>query len=402
MHAWRPEPDAQTLQRTQKPAHWWQGKGRMLGDMIALVAAAWLVGSWIFGDDRPTLRTGASTSARSDAPRASSAPVDAAAAAGAAATPATAAARTPAPTAPGTAPTVAEAQRQPLTVTLPPEAGSAAQMVDELSRLVAAPAGIPLHLAPADTTALAVWRHDALLAARGPNAPPLRVVAPLFNEVIQVIVRVDAPWDYVHQIRSLRLNVGRPEGARARTARVLYRQLFGVPLPAAAINELTEVQALQQLLRRGGPIDAVIVVSGVPVLTQVPAAWRGELRELVLDANDRRVVAALQTYAISRSPSDRPRLAVMNYLVAPGPAPHSQEATVRALAAALCRAQPTLQARGSALLRGLTQGQQPAVGWPYVVPHASGAACPGEPPLADTRRSNAPPLEAAEAKSRSS
>jgi hypothetical protein len=42
----------------------------------------------------------------------------------------------------------------------------------------------------------------------------------------------------------------------------------------------------------------------------------------------------------------------------------------------LCRAQPTLQAQGSPLLRGLRQGQQPAVDWPYVLPQGPGAACP--------------------------
>jgi len=407
--SWHPEPDAFTLRRTQKPARWWRGSGRLLVNFIALGAAAWLIGSWILGEDLPSLLRNISDSVmtRQDAPRAPSAPAATDTAAATTPTPNTTTQGTPvsnADAAAAAAPPPNDTQRRSLTVALPPEAGSAAPVVEELARTVAAPAGIPLNLATSgDSAALAVWRHDALLAARGPNAPPLRVVAPLFNEQIQVIVRVDAPWDYVHQIRSLRINVGRADGARARTARVLYRQLFGIPLPAVAINELSEAQALQQLLRRNGPIDAVIVVSEAPVLAQVPAAWRGELRELVLDPNDRRVGSALQTYAISRrSASEKPRLGVMNYLVAPGPTPHSHEATLRALTLALCRAQPTLQERGSVLLRGLAQGQQPAVGWPYVVPRANGVTCPGEAPLADTRRSDAPALETAQAKGRAS
>src|SRR5882724_11047195 len=101
-------------------------------------------------------------------------------------------------------------------------------------------------------------RTDALLAARAANAPPLQVVAPLFSEQVQVLVRNDARWDYVRQIKGLRLNIGRADGARARTALALHQQLFGAPLTAA--NELDVEPALQQLLQRGAPIDAVLVV----------------------------------------------------------------------------------------------------------------------------------------------
>ena len=54
----------------------------------------------------------------------------------------------------------------------------------------------------------------------------------------------------------------------------------------------------------------------------------------------------------------------------------SSTAALRKLAAALCRAQPALQSQGSPLLSGLRQGQQPDVGWTYVLPRTPNAACP--------------------------
>jgi len=249
-------------------------------------------------------------------------------------------------------------------------------MVEELIRRVAAPAGLELKLAASNqSAALALMRTDALLAARAANAPPLQVVAPLFSEQVQVLVRNDARWDYVRQIKGLRLNIGRADGARARTARALHQQLFGAPLTAA--NELDVEPALQQLLQRGAPIDAVLVVSESPLLPQLPAAVRRQLRELTITAADTRAASALTAFSITRrTAAERPHLTAMNYLVAPGAPPRPHDAALRTLAAALCRAQPTLQAQGSPLMRGLRQGQQPAVDWPYVLPQAPGAACP--------------------------
>jgi hypothetical protein len=207
---------------------------------------------------------------------------------------------------------------------------------------------------------------------RAAGAPPVRVIAPLFSEHIQVIVRTDAPWDYVHQIKSLRLNVGRADGARGRTARTLYRELFGYPLPAWATNELDEQAALQKLMQRNGPIDAVIVVSESPLLPQLPTEMRRQLRELSFIPGR---ASPLQTYWTSRFAGDKPRPAVTDFLVALGPSAQANEPTLRALAAALCRAQPALQSRGSPLMRGFTQAEQPQVGLAYVLPR-TGNGCP--------------------------
>jgi len=374
---WQTDPDAQTMQRTQRPARWWQGGARVVADVVALLAAMGLVATWIIGNDRPALRA---TRATPDAEVAR---------APAASTQATA------PTAPPAkapaAPLSPQAAAPPtLTIAMPIDGGAAATAIDELMRFVAAPAGITLNLVGTSAPAtLAVWRLDALAAARAANAqPPLRVLAPLFSEQIQVIVRNDAPWDYLHQIKGLRLNIGRPEGARARTARMLYQQLFGAALPADAANELDEGDALQEMLRRGGPIDAMIVVSDAPLMNRLPAKAREQLRELPFDANDPRTTGALQSYALQRRGSrERARLSVISFLVT-GAAPHPLEATLRKLVVALCRAQPALQAKGAALLRGFAIGEQPAAPWPYVLPRSAGSDCPA--PDGPRESSNAP------------
>ena len=250
-----------------------------------------------------------------------------------------------------------------------------------LAREVAVPAGLELRpAAPGEAPLLSLRRTDALLAARGAGAAPLQVLAPLFIEQIQVVVRNDARWDYVREIRGLRLNIGRADGARARTVRTLYQQLFGVPLPAADADERDLGQALQQLLQRGGPIDAVIAVSESPLLAQLPLHVRRQLRELTIDRVDLSKVTAMPAFSLTRrTVAERPRLSVTTFLVAAGAPPRPQDEALRTLVGALCRAQPALQAQQSPLLRGIAQGQQPDVGWPYLLPRPQGQGCPASP-----------------------
>ena len=249
-------------------------------------------------------------------------------------------------------------------------------MLEALTRQVAAPAGLELRpAAPGESPLLTLQRTDALLAARSGGAAPLQVVAPLFSEQVQVVVRNDARWDYVREIRGLRLNIGR--GARANTVRALYQQLFGTPLTAADTDERDVTQALQSLLQRGGPIDAMVVVSESPLLAQLPVNVRRQLRELTIDHVDLSKVTAMPAFSLTRrTPNERPRLSVTNFLVATGAPPRPQDEALRLLATTLCRAQPALQAQQSPLLRGVAPGEQPDVGWPYLLPKQG---CPSEP-----------------------
>jgi len=405
---WAIEPDAHTMRHGAPPAPWWRrGSLRPLADAAVLLAGIWLVVTLLIGDGWTPPPASDANVARS---RAENAPPD-----GPPTRPATPPALLPEasplapPLAPPVAPTVpppVAAQvpavapavaplappappSKPMTIVRPLDGGAA--LIDEFVREVAAPAGVALSVLPPDAEAtLAVWRHDALLAARGSQSPPLRVLAPLFSEQIQIVVRNDAAWDYAREIKGLRLNIGPPSGARARTARTLYESMFGAPPAPERVNELDEAAALRHMLRRDGPIDAMVVVSELPLLNRLPADARAQLRELPFDAKDGSTAGALQVYPLKRrSAGERPRLVVSSFLVT-GATPHPYEDTLRALVVALCRAQPALQASGSRLLHGFAQGEQPTVGWPYVLPRRADSGCPGSPLTSDTARNGAP------------
>jgi hypothetical protein len=353
--------------------------------MVGLIAAAWLAARWILDSQRIDPAPRASTQASKRAPPPSSPAIEPPTAAPVAPPVARPAAPTIAP--PAAPPTPAPVNR--LTYSLPLDADSAAPMFDALVRDVAVPAGLEVRpAAPGESPLLSLWRTDALLAARGAGtAPPLQVLAPLFVEQVQVVVRNDARWDYVREIRGLRLNIGRADGARARTVRTLYQQLFGVPLLAADADEHDLGEALQLLLQRGGPIDAVIAVSESPLLPQLPPNVRRQLRELTIDRVDLSKVTAMPAFSLTRRTlAERPRLSVTTFLVATGAPPRPQDEALRTLVGALCRAQPALQAQQSPLLRGLTQGQQPDVGWPYLLPKPQGQGCAGEAAARGGRR----------------
>jgi hypothetical protein len=378
---WLSQAEAEQMRRMHEPSSRWPGLLGLALYMVVLLAGAWWVARWIMDSHRVETRPSAPQDApaapapdRTPAqpPTANTAP------------PATPGATTATPPQQGTAPAATAAPAaapaaRALTLALPADAGAAAPLVDDLIRRIAAPAGIELRTTAANQpAALALMRTDALQAARAVNGGPLQVLAPLYNEQIQVLVRTDARWDYVREIRGLRLNIGPADGARARTARVLYQQMFGTPLAASQVNELDMTAALQQMMQqRGGPIDAVIVVSDAPLTEQLQPAARRQLRELTIDARHMSVVTSMPGFSISRrTPQERARLATTTYVVAPGAPPRPHEAALRALAAALCRAVPALQAQGSPLLRGWRQGQQPDVGWPYLLPRTPDAVCP--------------------------
>lgn len=363
--AWPTEPDAGTLRRVGLGPTSWKRSVGVATYLLLLAVGAWFAADHILQQGR-SVDGDARVAAAANGP-ATTRPLDAH---GAAATPT--AARAPA-AAPGIA----------LAVSLPPDAGSAPPLLAELARAVAAPAGITLKpVAGGGAAPLAVWRADMLQAARSAPATPVRVLSPLFTEQIQVLVRTDARWDYLSELRGLRIGIGRGDGARARTARTLYRLLFDAPLPAAAASASDEAAALQELV--DGKVDALAWVSEQPLLAQLPPAQRRKVRELELDPRDGRTAVMLQTYPSRRyTPADKPRPTVTSYLVAADPVASADLPALRTLAAALCRVQPTLQARGSALLRGLHPNQQPAIGWPYLLPREPDGGCPGvEPPVA--------------------
>lgn len=279
----------------------------------------------------------------------------------------------PAPSPPEALPRQAVAAVPPMTlaVAVPPDSGPARTLMDELSRQVGGPAGIELNMAPAGSpAAVALLRADALPATAG--GP--RLLLPVFREQVQVVARADGRWRLLHQLKGAHLNIGEAGGARALTANALYRRLFGGNLPSWDIDRRDETSALRELLREGSALDAVIVVSDRPALEQLPAPMRAQLRTLVLDPQHPSTAEVMRGFAVAPDPTGRgAQLQVTSYLVmtdAAGPA-----SALQGLACALGRAQPELQQRGSALLRGLDPRTSTPGGWTSLLAQGD-AGCP--------------------------
>ncbi len=385
---------------------------RQVANAALVVAAAWMLGVWLLGQEETGVRTVAADGPREAAtapPVAAPAPAPPAptpsapattvapappVAASPAATPPVEAAPSATPAAPAMAPTAsaapsAAAAATPalaaswqLTITRPVEGGSAPWLIDELARRVAAPAGITLrYAAPGAAAPLAVWRHDALVAAREDARGPLRVLAPLYNEQIQVLVRADSRWRWLHQLQGLHLNVGAAGGARAITADTLYRRLYGRALPGWDTDHGDEATGLRRLLGDRS-IDAMLVVAESPVLAAQPPAVRERLRLLQVDLQHRSTASVLRSYLglRARQPNEPPVLAVTSFLVSPTAPSPGIEPALQVLVGALCRARPALQAQASPLLRGIDPRLQPTVGWPYLIPMRDGSTdCPAPP-----------------------
>jgi len=185
---------------------------------------------------------------------------------------------------------------------------------------------------------------------------PLRVIMPLYNEEIYFIVRANAPFDYVHQIRDAKINVGPLGSGTALSATTLYRQMFGSPIPDSNASFLSNEDALVKLLTEK-TLDVVVVVAGQPakLLVEMKPEVRQYIKLLKLDRDHEASRAALRTYfpATVRAENypnlltdDVPGIAVKAFLVTYD---YNRPETIRYLAkfaASLCRNFAQLQAEG--------------------------------------------------------
>ena len=332
--------------------------------MAGLIAVAWMAALWILDTQRidPALRAPAQASTRTPrpSPPAAEPPIAAPAAppaAQAAASPRVAP-RATASAARAAAPPVAAAVNS-LTYALPLEVDSAAPMFEALTRQVAAPAGLDLRpAAPGDPPLLTLQRTDALLAARSGIAAPLQVVAPLFSEQVQVVVRNDARWDYVREIRRTAAE-HRPRQWRAREHRacavpaVVQRtaagRRHGRTRRGAGAAVTASARRPDRCHGRGLGVAAV----GAVAAERAPPAARVDNRPRRHEQGDGPAgVLADPAHAWRTAAACRSR----TFLVATGAPPRPQDEALRLLAMALCRAQPALQAQRSPLLRGFAQG----------------------------------------------
>ena len=282
------------------------------------------------------------------------------------------------------------------------ERGTYIQIGRDLAKFVAPDAGIDLEVLPSVGSAENVQRlryeagvrfalvqsdvYQAFLdqaeagnAEAGAMIKPLRVILPLYNEEIYFIARADAPFNFVHEIRDARINVGPVRSGTAMSATTIYRQLFGRNLPDANASFLSNEDALVKLVGDKS-IDVVVVVAGQPA--KLLADMKPEARQLIkllrFDPSNPASAEALKTYfrATVRASSypqllqeDVPGVAVKAFLVTYDYRFPGMTQKLSAFARSLCRHFPQLQAEGHPKWREVQLALPPlGKGWSYSPP----------------------------------
>lgn len=139
-----------------------------------------------------------------------------------------------------------------------PTAGSAANI-----RHLRYDAGVKLAVVQADVYQAFLDRASAGNADASTLIKPLRVILPLYNTEIHYIVRADAPYNYIHEIKDARINGGVVGSGAALITHTLYRMMFNQPIPEAKASYLSNEEALVKLIGDKS-VDVVVVAAGQP------------------------------------------------------------------------------------------------------------------------------------------
>ena len=166
------------------------------------------------------------------------------------------------------------------------ERGTYFAIGNDLAKFVAPAAGIDLQVLPTDGSAanirhlrydpgvkLAIVQADVYKAfldrAAGGSAEagtiirPLRVILPLYNTEIHYVVRADSPMNFLHDIRSAKINGGLVGSGAALITHTLYRMMFDGPIPEANASFLSNEEALLKLISDKS-VDVVVIAAGQP------------------------------------------------------------------------------------------------------------------------------------------
>jgi uncharacterized protein len=269
-----------------------------------------------------------------------------------------------------------------------PEHSGQAQVGRDIARHVARAVGIDLAVMPTAGPAESLLRlrdepamHMALLpadlasvylaaASDNPDAnqllAPLRVIAPLYRETFYFIVRGDAPFDSVQDIRDARINVGPLRSGSALSVATLYNLLFEAPIRDDKLSFLSHEDALAKLITDQS-VDVVAMVAEQPakLLAGMKPEARRFIKLLKFDADNPRSTAILKLYepATVRAASypnllseDLPALAVRIYWVAHGYRRGTDDDRLSRLVRAWCQSLPRLKAEGQPLWHEVEPG----------------------------------------------
>ena len=272
----------------------------------------------------------------------------------------------------------------------------------DLAKFVAPAANIELEVLPTDGSAanirhlrfdpgvkLAIVQADVYQAfidrAAGGNAEagriirPLRVILPLYNTEIHYIVRADSPLNYLHDIRSAKINGGLLGSGAALITHTLYRMMFGGPIPEANASFLSNEEALVKLISDRS-VDVVVVAAGqpAPLIANMKPEAQKFIKLLKFDPEHPSSKLPLTVYSHSVvNASSYPNLLKENFTTISVGAflvtyDFNLEGTVNNLvrfAHSLCQSFSTLQAQGHPKWREVDLSlPQLAPGWIYYPP----------------------------------
>jgi hypothetical protein len=173
-----------------------------------------------------------------------------------------------------------------------PSAGSS----ENVQRLRYEP-GVKFALVQSDVYQAYINQGEAGNAEAARMIRPLRVILPLYNEEIYFIARADAPFNYVHEIKDAKINVGLLRSGTAMSATTLYRLMFGQPPADENMSFLSNEDGLAKLVT-DKTIDVVAVVAGQPakLITDMKPESRALIKLLKFDPKHPASQAALKTY----------------------------------------------------------------------------------------------------------
>ncbi|MFM0183675.1 TAXI family TRAP transporter solute-binding subunit [Paraburkholderia aspalathi] len=200
-----------------------------------------------------------------------------------------------------------------------PERGTYIQIGQDLSKWVAQPAGIDLEVMASKGSAenvqrmrfepgvkLALVQSDVYQAyidmANAGNADagttirPLRLIMPLYDEEINVVVRADSPMKTFADIKDKSISVGLLGSGTAQTATTLYHLMFGQAIPEQNVQHLSNEDALAALIVK--KVDVAIIVVGQPakLFNDMNPELLQQIRPLKVDPNAPETTRAKQTY----------------------------------------------------------------------------------------------------------
>jgi len=253
-----------------------------------------------------------------------------------------------------------------------------ASLPESLNRLGAEP-GVTLAVVQSDVYQAFVTQVARTRASNNVSMPPPRVVLTLPEKEVYFIARADAPFEYLHQVRDAKINVGPPSSGTAVTVGAIYRLMFGKALPDNQASFLSHEEALVKLVT-DGTVDVAAIAASQPaaLLTKMKPEARQYIKLLRLDPRQAGSKAVRHAYPVATvhaasyptlAAEDLPMLAVKLYLVTLDFRDHVTETRLIQFGRSLCRNFSRLQEEGHPMWREVEPELAPLPnGWGYYPP----------------------------------